>query len=349
MVSMMIALSLLTFSCDDEDQGSAEIKVTFTEMGLDGKIVHELSLQDDKLFAATDAGLFVKDLSTDAEWELAGMEDENVKAFVAIDEDTYLASVTTVGALDHHLFKSTDGGENWTEVENNFGGLDPEGMADLEYNATTQELFAVGVGVVAKSTDLGESWEPLYGDWGWLASGMDFVEQHPQTGNLWASGQNSIEQFILTKYDKSNDDWEEWIGLLRAPSVGKDIAFDPSHNTSLIIGGEHGIIHTSDDGNHWDIILEDHADTTRFYFGVDYDKNVKDRIYAASWLKEFTNPQPLILKISEDAGESWQEFKHEDNDLMGGVYDMLQVKEGNKTLLYLGLFKGGVYLATVEN
>lgn len=349
MLSSVIGLSLLTFACNEDDQATVETKVTFTELGLEGKIIHELNLVGDALFAATNAGLFVKDLSTDADWELTGMEDENVKAFVAIDENTYLASVTFVGAIEHHLFKSTDGGENWTEVENNFGGLDPEGMNDLEYNAITEELFAVGIGVVARSTDLGESWETLYGEWGWFATGMDFVEQHPQTGNLWASGQNSIEQLILAKYDKSSDDWEEWIGLLRAPSVGKDIAFDPSNNTSLIIGGEHGIIQSSNDGDTWTTILEDHADTTRFYFGVDYDKTIKDRIYAASWLKEFTNPQPLILKISEDAGESWKAFKHEDGELMGGVYDMLQVKEGKKTLLYLGLFKGGVYLATVEN
>ncbi|WPP52259.1 WD40/YVTN/BNR-like repeat-containing protein [Catalinimonas niigatensis] len=345
----MIGLLLLTFACDDDDQGTRETKVTFTELGLEGKTVHELNLVGDALFAATDDGLFVKDLSTDADWELAGLEDENVKAFVAIDEDTYLASVTVFGTLDHHLFKSTDGGESWIEVETNFGGLDPEGMADLEYNSTTEELFAVGVGVVAKSTDLGESWEPMYGEWGAFASGMDFVAQHPQSGNLWASGQNGIEQFSLVKYEKSSDAWEEWVGLLRSPSVGKDIAFDPGNNTSLIVGGEHGIIHSSNEGDSWTTILEDHADTTRFYFGVDYDKNIKDRIYAASWLKEFTNPQPLILKISEDGGENWKEFRHNDNDLMGGVYDMLQVKEGNKTLLYLGLFKGGVYLATVEN
>ncbi|MFP4092491.1 MAG: hypothetical protein ACLFUB_19730 [Cyclobacteriaceae bacterium] len=56
-----------------------------------------------------------------------------------------------------------------------------------------------------------------------------------------------------------------------------------------------------------------------------------------------------MLQVSENGGQSWRTFTHDDSQLFGGVYDMLQVKEGAKTLLYLGLFKDGVYLATVEN
>ncbi|MFW5726513.1 MAG: hypothetical protein ACOCW4_01470 [bacterium] len=57
----------------------------------------------------------------------------------------------------------------------------------------------------------------------------------------------------------------------------------------------------------------------------------------------------MMLQVSENGGQSWRTFTHDDSQLFGGVYDMLQVKEGEKTLLYLGLFKDGVYLATVEN
>ncbi|MFP4293759.1 MAG: hypothetical protein ACLFQ0_19170 [Cyclobacteriaceae bacterium] len=62
----------------------------------------------------------MKNLDTEDEWEAFGLAGKNIKAFVALDDDTFLAS------------------------EFNFGGLDPEGMTDLEYSATSGELFASG-------------------------------------------------------------------------------------------------------------------------------------------------------------------------------------------------------------
>jgi photosystem II stability/assembly factor-like uncharacterized protein len=347
-LAVAATMLLLAFGCQD-DQDDLSLAVSFTEFGLEGKTVHELTLADDLLFAATDAGLFVRDLAGSGEWEASGLSGKNIKALVSLDDDTFLASEFNFGSPDNHLHKSTDGGQTWTELNDNFGGLDPEGITDLEYNSTSGELFASGTLVVAKSTDEGLTWTPIYGEWGGFSTGMDFVARQPNNGNLWASGQNAIEQMMLVKYDKSTEQWKEWTGLLRAPSVGKDIAFDPATAGSLIIGGEHGIIRSTNNGESWTKILEDPEEVTRFYFGVDYDQQIKDRIYAASWKKDKENPQPLMLHISENGGQRWQEFRHNDTDLFGGVYDMLQVKDGNKTLLYLGLFKGGVYLATVEN
>jgi hypothetical protein len=135
--------------------------------------------------------------------------------------------------------------------------------------------------------------------------------------------------------------------LLPSPSTAKDIAFHKTNPNTLIIGGEDGIIKTTDNGNTWTTIKQDDH-KARFYFGLEFDETDSDKIYAGSWVKDFDNPQPLILHISENAGATWKEYKHTAPNLYGGIYDMVQLKDGNKTRLYLGLYKGGVFEAIIE-
>ncbi|AHM60079.1 hypothetical protein D770_09110 [Flammeovirgaceae bacterium 311] len=346
-IAPLTLLCALAFSsCEDDTATPIGQNVTFKSLGLDGRIVHELDLVENKLWASTDAGLFVKDLGTNADWTARGLSQKNVKTFIALEDNLFLASATDVNQEEFLIFKSTDGGQSWLELQSNWGGATPEPLNDFAWDAATNTLYACGAGVVATSEDYGETWTPSTGEWQSMASGLAFVSLNPKNGDVWSGGQNAIEGFMLHRQDKTSGEWQSWTNLLPSPSVGKSIAFSESDPQTILVGGEDGIIKTTNNGSSWNRVKEDH--TARFYFGLTFDQQVEERVYAASWDKNFQDPQPLILLISNNSGNSWKEYRHAPAQLFGGVWSMIQKSDGNKTRLYLGLYKGGVYEAVIE-
>ena len=342
-----IAGTLAFFSCQDDHAAAPEtIKVSFTSFGLDQKIVNELELIQNKLYAATDQGLYVRDLATTANWVPLGLAQKNVRTLVSLGNNTLLAATANPAQEEFLLYRSQDGGQTWNTFENNYGGGAPEPINDFAYDAQKNILYACGWGVVAASQDGGVNWNIINGDWQTTATGMGFVALNPANGDLWSGGQNAIETFVLHRRAASSGAWQSWNTLLPSPSVGKSIAFSEGNPQIILIGAEDGIIKTNNHGATWSTSKEDHS--ARFYFGLEFDHEVHDRVYAASWVKNFDDPQPLVLSISEDAGSSWTEYTYANNTLFGGVWSMVQRSEGNKTKLYLGLYKGGVYEATIE-
>ena len=346
--ALLALLGALSFySCDEDDSAApATYQVSFNSLGLDGRIVHELDLIQNKLWASTDAGLFVKDLSANSDWAARGLAQKNVKTFLALEDNLYLASTADVGQEEYMLYKSTDGGLSWHVLVSDWGNSSPEPLNDLALDASSNTLYACGSGVVAKSENQGQNWSIATGDWQSMASGLAFVAINPANGDVWSGGQNAIESFMLHHLNKSSGEWQNWHGLLPSPSVAKSITFSSTNPQRILVGGEDGIIRTSDNGANWTKVKEDH--NARFYFGLDFDHETEERVYAASWDKNFDDPQPLILHISNDSGNNWKEYKHSPANLFGGVWSMIQKSEGNKTKLYLGLYKGGVYEAIIE-
>ncbi len=343
-----LPICLLFIACEDKEiENQPQEQVAFKFIGLPNRIVYELTYQDSKLYAATDNGVYVRQNPTGSSWQELGLQGQKVKTILFLPDGTCLASVVDPSKPEFKLYRASNNTFSFELVPSNFGGADPEPINNMAYNAATNEIYGVGYNVLAKSTDKGLTWEPVYNDWHYLASGLDFVRLSPLTGDIWAGGQNGIEGFNLIKYSKATNQWQTWQNLIESPSTAKDLAFDKNNSNRLIIGGEDGIIQTQDNGTTWTTLKhESHAG--RFYFGVDFDQDNSNIIYATSWLKNFDDPQPLILYVSENGGTSWKEYKYADDQLFGGVWDMVQMKEGETTKLFLGLYKGGVFEVTLK-
>lgn len=346
-IFLLLFITIL-ISCNHDDlQKPDEEAVTFKNYGLENKTINELKLINNHLYAATDDGLYVKDIKSNTGWQAKGLQGKIVKTFLFVPDEFCLASVHNEAKTEYKIYKSAGNQFEFQELATNFGGGYPELLTNFAYKQDTKEVLASGNKVVAKSTDGGGTWVPIYNDWQWFATGLDFIQLNPHTGDIWAGGQNAIEGFSLVKYSKNTSNWQEWSNLLPPPSTAKDIAFAKNNPNTLIIGGEDGIIKTTDNGAAWNIIKQNEHEA-RFYFGVEFDEENPERIYAASWKKDFTNPQPLIIYLSKNGGSTWQEHQYPDANLFGGVWDMVQTREGDKTRLYLGLYKGGVFEATID-
>lgn len=340
---LLFAFAFFIISCSDDDQHEGN-NISFESFGLESRIVYKLKIQNNLLYAATDNGIFKNDISNNLGWESIGLQNENVEAF-DVKGNLLFAATSNPSQEDYRLYRSNDGGMNWVLVESNYGDDFPEPYKALKFHPVEDKIFATGFNVIVVSENLGIDWQVVYGAWGSMSTGLSFVEINELTEDIWAGGQNAIEGFKL--YRVNTNDTVEWNTLLPSPSVAKDIAFHPVNTNEVLIGAEGGIIKTIDNGATWASIKENHEDA-RFYFGIDYDLIDPNVIYAAGWLKNFSDPQPLILNISRDKGDTWEEHKYPDLNLMGGVYDMLMVNNTQHVILYMGLYKGGVFKVTVK-
>ncbi len=335
-----LLLAMMITSCGNHDDSKIPNGIEWEKLGLDGKNVRELRKSGSSLFAATDEGLFKKNLLQNGEWVALGFEGEPVRS-ILIDDNTMYASV--VAQEDPQLYMSPDGGETWAEVEDNFGGDFPEPIFHLTKEADV--YYATGYAVVAKSTDDGASWTPIWNDWQAFATGTDFIEVNPHNGDLWAGGQNAIEQMVLIKSGDGGETWQQWSDLVEAPSVAKDILFHTHESAHVYVGFEGALLKTTNGGATWETLIA--SDENRFFFGISQHPDDPDKLYAAGWLKRFDDPQPLILFVSDDDGATWKTYEHPDEDF-GGVNDMILAEEAGEVALYVGLWKGGVYRVVVQ-
>ncbi len=338
-------LVLAAVACTPPNRDSNQPKPQFNYDGLPNHVVIGLYEYQGAIYAGTDRGLYVR--SGNAQWSSRGLVGKQVLAMVHFGADHYLASVREVsseGIFTDRLMETVSGGADWYEVEHNFGGEDPETLFGLYYDRDNNALYATGVEALAASYDEGRSWVLLDGIWDGFGQPKSVVRRNPATNEIWYGGQNALEQMVLERYSLDTQESTSFRDLLPSPAVIYGIRFDPEKAGRLYVSGEGGVLKSDDNGDTWETLIGD-VDY-RFYFDIALDPT-SDWIYTAGWDKNFDTPQPLILEISTSGGKTWKQYQHPDTQLFGGVRSMLAVAQGDKTLLLLGLYGGGVMRVTL--
>jgi hypothetical protein len=338
-IAAITSVLLLVTSCEDNDGETSGM--LWKKLGLEGKTVNEIQLHESVLYVAGTTGLYKKHLNDNSEFSLIGFNNKNVDAVEVIDDQVMIASLfDKSGAEAPGLYKTIDGGATWDPIDSDFGGGNPEPVYDLESHPNNKNiLFATGYHVVAKSADQGVTWNPIYGDWGQMATGMSVVEINPNDLNeIWAGGQGAIENGVLLR-SKNQMDWDIWNDLVENPTVVKEITFTDTNPDNVLTGWEGALLKTTDGGATWQTLID--SEQNRFYFGICVRNGDPDHIYTGGWLKT-SDPQPLILYVSDNGGATWREYKVH-NETYGGIMDMQIRSENGRDLLYVGLDKGGVY------
>jgi len=323
-----------------------ELTVEFRREGLDGLTISRLYQEGDRLFAATDNGLYAKSLDGD-NWQLIGLENHRLEDVAILDDQHLIAAAVfdpdPLRFSDPTLFESVNGGANWLPLDNDFGGGFEEniGVWALFYDAESQRLYATGQDALAVSEDTGRSWALISGVWDTLSQPKSALALNRGNGQIWYGGQNAIEQMVLRRVDLASGLTTEFSGfLLPSPATIEGITLDPLNPDRVIASGEGGILLTLDNGESWTAPLGD-VDF-RFYFQAVLDPQDSDVIYTASWVKDFDNPQLFVLEISRDGGRNWNTHVLDEPGLFGGAWSLLAVLENEKTVLYAGLQRGGI-------
>jgi hypothetical protein len=345
-IAFVIIYCSLFLACSDDDKNG--ITLQWNKLGLDGFIVNELVLSNDVLYAATENGVYARHIDTDGAFQLIGLQGKNVEDIIVFSAQRILASfVDRTGAIPPALYITENGGAAWDILENDFGGDEyPEPVYHLSrHPADETTLFAAGVTVVAKSTDNGITWEPIWGTWQGFASGVAVVEVNPKAPyDIWAGGQGAIENGYLLHL-KEGAEWRNWSNLVENPTVVKEIIFDAAVDQHIYVGFEGALLRTGDDGETWETVI-DGKESNRFFFGIGTSSNDHRRVFAGGWIKNFQYPQPLIFYYSRDRGVTWKEETYAPEQF-GGIYDLKVKSEATRDRVFLALYKGGVYEVVV--
>jgi photosystem II stability/assembly factor-like uncharacterized protein len=313
----------------------------FIHEGLDGLTVHRIKQNNNSLFAATDTGLFSKPIGQDS-WHTLGLDDSNIHDIVFINDEHWLAAVSDVGPLPNvnpQLLETVNGGSNWLQVDNDLGGVASVGMQALFYDSINMRLFATAWNALAVSNDVGRTWRLLDGNLDVLTA-LGALNWNEAMDQVWVGGQNNIEEMLLRRFDLQTGESGLFESLLPPPAAIKGITFDRNNPDRILASGEPGILQSLDNGDNWSILLSN--EDARFYFETELDSEDSQIIYTAGWTKNFDDPQPLIIEVSRDGGANWVQYAHDDPNLFGGVWSLHAVSENNETVIYAGLFRGGI-------
>lgn len=337
-----------------------ETGITFSHTNLEGVTFNHFLKSDEGLYAATNAGVYQL---KDEQWvNLTDFEQWEVFDLESVGSGHYLASVKQNN--DFYLVESTDSGVSWEQIESNFGQTSGdseditiesfslnEKIQALAYDQETGLLYGTGFNVLAVSGDYGRTWSTLTGEWQGFAKGYAALTIDFNSSKIWFGGQNAVEQSRLLSYDLNlleAKTYNSMTDITGEPGTVKNIRFAPNNPDIMYASGEPGIMSSLDGGDTWEEFYFN--ENSRFYFGLLIDINQSETIYTSGWNKVFSEPQPFYLERTTNGGATWEKFEYVDEaDIFGGVWSMYAEYGLEESILYFGLYKGGVMKVTVKN
>ncbi|MFT4990668.1 MAG: photosystem II stability/assembly factor-like uncharacterized protein [Acidimicrobiales bacterium] len=187
---------------------------------LESRGVRDLFEVNGRVFASTGAGLFVSDNAGDT-WSCVGLAEYEVWQVRAAPDGTLYAGTQPAG-----LFRSTDGGDNWTEIESFANApeaagwcipLDPPlpGRARaivVDREDANKIWVGVEVGGIMGTTDGGQTWT------------LNRPGDNPDLHNIYAHPAEPSMLFASTGYGRKDHIAEEVegnAGVLRSDDHGQ--------------------------------------------------------------------------------------------------------------------------------
>jgi len=179
--------------------------------------------------------------------------DVSDAAVSTVDSNIALAGLAPGGSFGGTLYRSTDGGNTWSEVP----ALDGISAFDIEF-ASDGTVYLASQDSVRKSTDGGLSWVTLNLGIGANDQVFDVALDPVDSSILWAGIGDALgsQPVNVMRSTDSGATWEDRTPPLAAPISARGIAVDPNNSNTVIavFGGDFGggeVWVTTDGGDSW--------------------------------------------------------------------------------------------------
>ena len=339
-------------SCNKKKTVIEPSLVTYQSYGLTGHSVYKLSLFGNFLYACTSDGIYRKSITNfSAQWENIGFKGQELRAMWVFNGNTIVVSTYDAQLpANSSVYRTQNGGNTWIDFQGNFGGGLKEPMFNIIADPSNNNiLYATGANVVAKSINGGVIWTPVWGAWGGTEPAkIEYVAVNPSNpAEVWAGGQNDLNEALTMKSTSSGDlgSWTDYVDVVVNPTSNNSLAFDNTKNY-IYTGWDGALLRTDDHGITWSNLIN--STENRSFNSIIIDPSLSGTIYTAGSLDKPLEPQPIVLFRSKDDGLTWESFEKSQTGLFGGVLSMEITEDSLNKNIYLGLYKGGVYVATIS-
>lgn len=272
----IISLAACMFCIACEDGGTNPRVWEWESLGLEGKLVPELVLANNYLYAcAGQDGLFRLDLQKGGiQWEYLGFADSMVPrelpygvTSVYIDETTnfIIVGIATPSTSGTGLFRSEDNGLTWVPSDSGIQTQQyPWSTQVQSINGTSSRdsvLLAGMSATIYRSTDRGLSWTLVEGNPDAGGLGINTIEINPlNTNEIWAGGETGRFAPIAMRSTNRGETWEliyplPPLGPYGVDNAVYDIVIDPINEGTVYLGMLGLIMKTSDNGQTWQKVL----------------------------------------------------------------------------------------------
>ena len=241
------------------------------------------------------------------------------------------------GGPGSSLWKTTDGGDSWTELTSQDNGL-PEGTLGIigvaVSSVNSERVWAIieaDEGGVFRSEDGGDSWSKVNDE-------RNLRQRAWYYTRIYADTQNEDVVYVLNVgFWKSSDGGENFDRISTPHGDHHDLWIDPADGNRMIIADDGGGQVTFDGGENWSS-YDDNQPTAQFY-RVETDNNFPYRIYGGQQdnstvrILHTSNGRNIRDWESTAGGESaWIAPHPDDPDIVyGGSYDGYLTRINHRT------------------
>ncbi|MFB6272628.1 MAG: WD40/YVTN/BNR-like repeat-containing protein [Salinibacter sp.] len=343
---LVLLLFVATAGCDlFSADSSSPPPPQWSVSGLKGRDVWALKTYNQRLYAATDSGLYRRPLTPGSEWTMDGLAGKWIIDLTWRKDGSLLAGIRYPDEVSEKgpvLYKRAPSvGAEWSAFEAGYG---PKGDRTVRALAAVpgarDTLFARGSRHVAGSTDGATHWNAVWGDWGQLGYQAPLLYVSPHDPSMvFAGGENSTFQPYLVRSPDSGATWAR-----SGPSLGEgdnavySMIEHPKNPKHFLLGLEGYVLRSTDGGQSWSTIYEPPAYTYVFDFAA-YSTPDHTVVYAAG-SENGAQAGPLALHRTENFGDSWERIVHTSGPDSTAVRTVTHAEVNNRPRLYLGTLNG---------
>lgn len=232
------------------------------------------------------------------------------------------------GGPGSHLWKSTDGGDNWEQITNRpglpKGTLGIIGVTVSPVNSDrVWTIIEAEDGGVFRSDDAGDTWKKTSAD-------RRLRQRAWYYSRIYADSENADRVYVLNvDFLRSNDGGLTFEDIDTPHGDHHDLWIDPNNNERMVIGDDGGAQVSYDAGENWTTY---HNQPTSQFYRVTTDDHFPFRIYGA----QQDNSTVRILHRSSEATIGEQHWE----STAGGESAHLAPDPKNNDIVYGGTYKG---------